>query len=85
MMNWIADNTDFVIFVLGTGLVFAGYYLGSSCKSDEMEHLISDYERLLNDAYTDRQNLITALASIQAREEDTYLGYRAAMKRMDNN
>jgi hypothetical protein len=83
--KWIAENQDFVLFTLMTLLVFLGYRIGSMCKKDEMQTLIHGYEDLLNDAYVDRQNLITALASIQGRTEGEYLGYRAAMKRMDNN
>lgn len=76
MMNWIITHQDFILFTAMTIILFLGYTIGSMCKKDEINHLITDYENLLNLAYTDKQNLMVALASIQGRQEGQYLGYQ---------
>jgi hypothetical protein len=76
MIQWISDNQDFILFTAMTIIAFLGYVVGSMCKNDEIKYLINDYENLLNLAYTDKQNLMVALASIQGRQEGQYLGYQ---------
>jgi Tfp pilus assembly protein PilO len=76
MIKWIADNQDFILFSLMSIIAILGYWMGSMSKSDELQSLINEYENLLNLAYTDKQNLMVALASMQGRQEGQYLGYR---------
>ena len=85
MITWIANHQDFILFSLMITFFTFGYIFGRQSKSEEIEHLINDYENLLNLAYTDKQNLVVALASIQGRQEGQYLGYRVSEPKIYNS
>jgi len=85
MITWISTHQDFILFSLMITFFTFGYTFGRASKSEEIEHLINDYENLLNLAYTDKQNLVVALASIQSRQEGQYLGYRVSEPKIYNS
>jgi hypothetical protein len=69
MSAFIANNSDVLLAIGITFFLGAGYLIGSMCKSDQLDCIISEYENLLDLAYEEKLNLTQTIASMGKRSK----------------